>query len=184
MRAVGVAVLTDKVDITNVRQILFELFKDSRAQLSVSHLASAKPDRRLHLVAFVQPFARVLHAIVIVVIIRAWAKLHFLNGDRDLFLLRLVGFLFLLVLKLAEIDDPTNGRLGSSCYLYQIQPFLTSLANGVPNIHHAKLFTVFTDDAHFRHANAIVDSYGRQPAIVWTRAATSKACSYAAPPSL
>ena len=44
-------------------------------------------------------------------------------------------------------------------------------------------FTIVSNDAHLRHANSFVDSYGRQPAIVRTRAATSKACSYTAPPS-
>src|SRR5258706_10969474 len=123
-----------------------------------------------------------LHAIVVVVIVSTRAKLHFLDGDRDLFLFRLVGLLFRLVLELAEIDDLTDGRLSRRRHFHQIKPFLFGPANGVADIQYAECFAVVTDDAHFRYANSLIDSYGREPATVWTRAATSKACSYAAPP--
>src|SRR6185436_1149185 len=38
-------------NFTNVREILFEFFEDSRTQFTVSHLAPAEPDRGSHFVA-------------------------------------------------------------------------------------------------------------------------------------
>ena len=150
-----------RFDFANVRQILLQFLQNARAQFAVRHFATAKPDRGFHLVAFLQPLARVLHAIVVVVIVCAGAKLNFLDRDRYLLLLRLVRLLLRFVLKLSEVDDSANRRIGVRRNLDQIQPLLPRGANGIAHIHHAELFTFLTDHAHLRHANSFVN---REPA--------------------
>src|SRR4029077_7134589 len=95
----------------NFDQILFQLLQNSRAQLPVRHLTTTKPDGSLHFVAALQPLTRMLHAIVIVMIVRARSKLDFLNSDCHLLLLRLVGLLFGFVLKFSEVNNSTNRRV-------------------------------------------------------------------------
>src|SRR5882724_5568328 len=105
----------------HVDQILFQLLQNARSQLTVGHLAATKPDGSFHLIAVLEPFARVLHAIVVVVIVRAGTKLHFLDRYRYLFLLRLVSLLLGFVLKLSEVNDAANRRVGRSSNLNEVQ---------------------------------------------------------------
>src|SRR6266516_1978517 len=141
------------------------------------HLSSAKPNRCLYFVALLQPFARVFHAIVVVVNVCAGTKLYFLDRDCDLLFLRFVRLLFLFVLKLAEIDDAANRRLGRWSHFDEIHASVSSLANGVLDRHYAQLLAFFGDDAHLRHADPFINAHGRQSPVVRARA-TSKACSY------
>ena len=124
-----------------------------------------------------QPFARALHAIAVVVHVGAGAKLNFLDGDDDLFLLRLVRLLLRFVLKLSEVDDFANGRFGVGRDLNQIHALLTRATNCIARVQHAKLFAIFTDHAHLRHANPFVNPNYRPTAEVRATAA-SKTCSY------
>src|SRR5262245_42716626 len=79
-----------RFNFVDVRKVLFEFLYNSRSQFAVRHLAAAKPDSSFYLIAVLQPLARVFHAIVVVVVIGAGAKLYFLDRNRYLFLLRLV----------------------------------------------------------------------------------------------
>ena len=141
------------------------------------HLASAKPNRRLHLIALLQPFARALHAIAVVVHVCAGAKLHFLDGDDDLFLLRFVRFFLGFVLELAEIDNLANGRLGVWRNLDEIQSSLARRANRLARIHDSEWFAFVSDHAHLRNADPFVDSSNRRAPKIWATAA-SITCSY------
>src|SRR5437762_1225011 len=93
-----------RFNFANIRQILLQSFQDPRTQFAVRHLASAKPDRGFYLITLLEPLPRMLHAIVVVVIVSAGAKLHFLDRDRYLLLLRFVGLLLRFVLKLSEVN--------------------------------------------------------------------------------
>src|SRR5690349_23616548 len=97
---------------TDVYEVLLQSLQYSRTELTVRHLATAKPDRRFDFVAILEPLTRMLHAILVVVIVRSRSKLHFLDRDRYLFLLRLVCLLLRFVLILSEIDDATNWGIG------------------------------------------------------------------------
>src|SRR4029453_14096688 len=165
-------------NFTDVRQILLEFLQDSRSKFTVCHLTSAKPDRRLDFITFLEPFSGVLHPVAVIVVVSSGAKLHFLDRDRDLLLLRLVCLLLRLVLKFAKIDDATNGGISVRRNFNQIQSAISGGANRVAHIHNAKLFTLLTDYTHLRHANSFIDTYWRQSPVVRTRTATSKACSY------
>src|SRR5262245_917019 len=168
-------------NLADIRQILFQLLEDARSQFAVSHLASAKPDCRFHFVAFLQPFAGVLHTIAVIVHVGAWAKLNFLDSDDNLLLLSLVCFLLLFVLKLSVIDDLANGRVGIWRDFNQIHSLLTRGANRFARVHDPKLLSLIANHAHLGHADPFVNSSNRRPPEIRT-ATAAKTCSYAAPP--
>src|SRR6266550_8426229 len=170
--------------LAHIHQIVFQLLQNARTQLTVGHLAAPKPDCSFHLIAALEPLARVLHAIVIVVIVRAGTKLHFLDRYRYLFLLRLVSFLLGFVLKFSEVNDSANGRIGCSSNLHEVETFFPGGANGISNIQHAELLTLLANHSHLRNANSFINAGNRQAPVIRTRAATSKACSYASPPKV
>ena len=161
----------------DVSQIVLQLFQDAGAQFAVRHLAPAKPDRSLNFVAFRQPLARVLHAIAVIVLVRAGAKLNFLDGDDHLLLLRLVRFLLGQVLKFAVVNDLANWRLGVWRDLDQIHASFSRGTNGVTSVHDPELFTVFGNYSHLGHANTFVNTSDGRPAKIGTTTA-SETCSY------
>src|SRR6202048_4146901 len=165
------------LNFADVRQIFLELFQDAGAPFAVRHLATAEPDGCLDLVACLQPLTRMLHAIAIIVLVRAGAEFNFLYGDDHLFLFSLVRLFLGQVLVLAIINNLANRRLGVRRDLDQIHASRARGANGVTRVHDAKLFTVFGNDAHLGHANAFVDACDRRTAKIRTSAA-SKTCSY------
>src|SRR5689334_19348673 len=101
-----------RLDFADVHQVPLQSLENAGAEFAVRHLASAKPDGRFHFVAILEPLAGMLHTVIVIVIVRARSKLHFLYSDRDLLLLGLVRFLLRLVLELAKIDDPADRRIG------------------------------------------------------------------------
>src|SRR5258708_3373108 len=118
------------------------------------------------------------HAIVIIVVIRAGPKLHFLDRDRDLLFLGFVGFLFLFVLELAEINYAADGRLRSWRHLDQVETTLSGRPNRLLYSQHTQLFALFANYSHLGHANPFVNAHDREPTVSRSRTATSKACSY------
>src|SRR5205814_1350406 len=134
--------------------------------------------------AALQPFARVLHAIVIVVIVRAGTKFHFLDGDGYLFFLRLISLLLGFVLKLSEVNNSANRRVGRGGNLHKVETLFSGGANSVSNVEHAELFTLLADHSYLRNTNSLVNTGDRQAPVIRTLAATSKACSYTSPPKV
>src|SRR6266853_1207380 len=118
-----------------------------------------------------------LHAIAIVVLVSARAKLNFFNSDDDLFLLGFVRLLLRQVLKLAIVDDLAYWRIGVRGYLDEVHAFFARSANSVTRVHDAELFTVLGNHAHLGYANTFVNPYDRRTAKTGTTAA-SKTCSY------
>jgi len=164
-------------NFADVRQVLFEFFQNPRAQFPVCHFAAAEPDCRFHFVAFSEPLARMLHAIAVVVLVGAGAKLNFLDGNDNLFLFRLVRFLLGEVLKLAIVNDLANRWISIWCDLDQVHASLSRGPNCVARVHDAEFFTVFSNYAHLRDAYAFVNARGRRATMIRTTTA-SKTCSY------
>jgi hypothetical protein len=173
-----------RFDFAYVREVVLEFFEDARAELTVRHFPTTKPDRGFNLVAVLQPLTRMLHAIVVIVIVGAGTELHFLDRDRDLLLLGLVRFLLCLVLVLAEVDDSAHRGIGIRSNFHEVQSFIPGGADGVAHIHHAELLSFLADDPYFGHSNSFVNTYRRYPPVIRTLTATAKACSYSAPPKL
>src|SRR6185437_1759499 len=173
-----------RFNFTNIGEVLLEFFQYARPEFTVRHLATAKPDRRFNLVALLEPLARMLHAIFVVVIVRSRSKLYFLDRDRYLLFLRLVCLLLRFVLILSEIDDATNRRIGVRSDLDQVQAFFPGGTHGIAHVHHAQLFSFLTNHAYLGHANSFVNPNRRHAPVIRTLTATSKACSYSAPPKV
>ena len=165
------------LNFADVRQVLLELFQNPRAQFPVRHFAAAEPDGGLYFVAFSQPLARMLHAITVIVLVGAGAKLDFLDGNDNLLFLRLVRFLLGEVLKLAIVDDLANRWVSIRCDLDQVHASFSRRPNGVARVHDAEFFPVFSNYAHLRDAYAFVNARGRRAPMIGTTAA-SKTCSY------
>src|SRR5215204_1213519 len=165
-------------NFTDVHEVALQSLQYSRTQFTVRHLATAKPDGRFDFVAILEPPARVLHAILVVVIVSSRPELHFLDRDRYLLLLRLVCLLLRFVLIFSKIDDPANWRIGVRSDLNQVQPFLPGGAHGIAHVHHAQLLSFLANHAHLRHANSVIDANRRHTPVIRTLTATSKACSY------
>src|SRR5258705_14001410 len=94
-----------------------------------------------------------LHAIVIIMIVRARSKLNFLNSNCYLLLLCLVGLLFGFVLKFSEVNNSANRRVGSGRELDKIQTFFPDGANSGSYIKHSHLFTLLADDSQLGKTN-------------------------------
>ena len=173
-----------RFDFAYIGAILLEFFEDARAELTVRHFTSTKPDRGFDFVAVLQPLTRMFHAVVVIVIVGAGAKLNFLDRDRDLLLLGLVRLLLRFVLVLAEIDDPANRGIGVRSNFHEVQSFITCGANGVAHVHHAELLSFLADYPYFGYSNSFVNTHRRYTPVIRTLTATAKACSYSAPPKL
>jgi len=142
------------------------------------HFAATKPNCGLYFIPFLQPLTGVLHAIVVVVIVRARSKFHFLNSNRYLLFLGLVGLFLGFVLKLSEVNNSANRRVGSGGNLHKVQTFFSGGANGVSNIQYTELLTFLANNPYLWDANSLVNTGDRQAPVIRTLAATSKACSY------
>src|SRR5215213_6205030 len=171
-------------NLTDVHEVVLQFLQYSRTQFTVRHLAAAKPDGGLDFVALLEPRARMLHAILVVVIVRSRSKLNFLDRDRYLLLLCLVRLLLRFVLVLSEIDYSANRGIGVRSDLDEVQPLFPGGAHGIAHVHHAQLFSFVTNHAHLRHANSLVDTDRRYAPVIRTLTATSKACSYSTPPKI
>src|SRR4029078_446685 len=104
---------------------LIELAADScqdlGAQILMHHLAAAETPGDLHLVAFLEKSLHRAHLPLVVMVVDAWPHLHFLDLDYLLLAARVVRFLLLLVLELAEIADLAQRRIGIRRDLDQIE---------------------------------------------------------------
>ena len=122
------------------------------------HLAAAEKDRRLHLVAVSEEALDVLLLELIVVLVDLGPELDFFDVDDLLVLLRFARPLLFLVLILAEIHDPADGRHGGGRNLHQVQPLLLRDGEGLRRRHDAQLLPVIVDDPNFPYADAFVDA--------------------------
>ena len=118
-----------------------------------------------------------LHAIVVIVLVSAGAKLNFLDDDDNLLLLGLVRLFLGQVLKSAKVDDLAHRRIGIRGDLNQIHALLAGSPDGVTGVHDPKLFTVFGHHAHLGHAYPFVNARDRCAPEIGTTTA-SVTCSY------
>jgi len=104
-----------------VADIFNQTLQNSASQTGPRHLASAKKNRRLDLVAFVQKTQHVVFLGLVIVIVHVDAELHFFDGNRLLVLLGLALFFFLLVQEFPIIHDAANRGLRGGGNLDQVQ---------------------------------------------------------------
>src|SRR5207237_4932713 len=80
---------------------------------------------------------------------------------------RLMGFLLLLVLILAEIHDPADARPLVRRNLDQVEVRLAGLRDRLIDRQNSELFTSWSNDPHRRDANLLVDP-SRYPLSDWS----------------
>ena len=94
----------------------------------------------------------------VVMRINTQSNLDFLQLGRVVMFARLAIPLLLLVLVLAEINDPTNGRRRVRRHFDQIVPALKGCRQRLAGRHHPELFSVSTYYPHFACANLLVNT--------------------------
>src|SRR5262245_49560182 len=110
--------------------------------------APAEMDGCFDLVAILKNSRRVILLEVVVVLIGAGAELDLLDGDEGLFRLGLLGFLLLLVLPFAEVNDSTDWRRRRRRYFNEVEPFFARDCQGLLRRHYSQLRTVIVDYAN------------------------------------
>jgi hypothetical protein len=93
------------------------------------------------------------------VLVRIWPKLHFLDGDVSLVLLRFVLFLVELVQVLPVIHDPANRRACSGSDFHQIQTPLYRDRQRLLRSHDSELLILVVDDSNFSRSDSLVHPY-------------------------
>src|SRR6185436_6165895 len=125
------------------------------------NLTPAKVNRRFHLVSVVENSHGVVLLKIVVVLVGARSELYLLDGDKSLFGFCLFLFLLLLVLKLAEVDDPADRGLSLWRNFNQVQSLAPSNLDRLLRRHNSELGAVLIDHTHFADAYALVDSNRR-----------------------
>jgi len=120
-------------------------------------LTTAKRNRQLNTIAFLNKAPDVLYFEVHIVGIGARADLDFLDGARGRALFRVVRLLLLRVAIFVEVRDATDGRGRVGRHLDQIQSARFGDADSFAQRQDADLGAVDVDDADLGRANLIVD---------------------------
>jgi hypothetical protein len=123
----------------------------------MGHLTAAKLQMNLHLVSLVQELLGMADLGEIVMLVDVHAEFHFLDLPRSVLLLLLL--LGQIVSKLAEIDDPTDWRLGAWGYFYQVEADRAGMPESFLDAHNPQLLVRNAiDHAHFTRSDAFVDA--------------------------
>src|ERR1700722_10685331 len=139
-------------------QLVDEPLQNAAADLRVRHLAAAEEDGGLDLVAFLEEALDLLLLELIIVLVDLRAKLDLLDLDHLLVTPGLPRALLLLVLVLAEVHDPADGRDGSRGDFDQVEPFLLGDGQRLRRWHDTELLAGIVDHADLPDADALVDS--------------------------
>src|SRR5687767_10358162 len=140
----------------DIGQLIAETLENAPPDFRVRHLAAAKENRGLHLVALSEEALDVLLLELIVVLVDLGPEFDFFDVDDLLMLLRLARPLLFLVLIFPEIHDPADGRHCGRRNLHQIQPLRLRNDQGLRRGHDAQLLPVIVNDPNFPYADAFV----------------------------
>jgi hypothetical protein len=110
---------------------------------------------------------------LVIALVGAGAKLHFLDDDLLLFELRFVPLLALTVLELSVIHDAAHRRHRRRCNFDQIELGLFGHLVGAGETDHPDLFTARADQANFGCGDLAVD-----PGFLFLSYATLLPCSF------
>ena len=142
--------------------MFFHVFRYTLKQLTtqvlVRHLAATKTQGDLYLVAIRQKLEHVAHLDVIIAAVRIRAEFDFFDLD-DLLLFAGFGFTLLrFVLKLAEIHNLANGRIGVRRDFYKVETCLFSHFHGTRRRNNAGVFAICADQTDFVGADKFIDA--------------------------
>src|SRR5438477_12267508 len=122
-------------------------------------LAAAEENRRLDLVALREEALDVLLLELVIVLIDARPELDLFDLDHLLVLLGLPSALLLLVLILAEVHDPADGRDRRRRDLHQIQALGPRERKRLRRRHDAQLRARVVNDSNLAHPNPFVGAH-------------------------
>jgi hypothetical protein len=145
-----------KLNDAAVADIFDQALQNSASQTGPRHLASAKKDRGLDLVAFIQKTQHVVFLGLVVVIVHVDAELHFFYRDRLLMLLGLALFLFLLVQEFPVIHNAANRGLRGGGNLDQVQILFAGHLERFKRRHDSNLLAFIADHANFACPNTLI----------------------------
>ena len=146
------------LDGRDVRHVVRHPIQKPPAELGVHHLTAPEADRDLRLVPVLEEPADVPGLELIIVLVRLRPHLHFLDLDDRLLLARVLRPAALLVLELAEVHDPADGRSRLRSHFDQVQLPLLSDPECLGDRENAELLPLGRDDAYLSNTDPLVDS--------------------------
>jgi len=148
------------LDLSQLGQIVAHALKNAHAQLLVSHLTAAEPQRDFSLVALFQEAAQIAQLDLVVTFVGRGTEFDFLDLDDLLFG---AGFglpLLFLVLELAVVHQTADWRIRVGRDLDQIHVSLFGKTERIGELYDAQLFSVQTYQAHLGDTDLTVDAIG------------------------
>src|ERR1700676_5202125 len=128
------------------------------AHFLVGHFAAAMKNHGAHFVAFAEEADDLVLANLIVVLRGGRPELYFLELRAAAALALLVGFLVLLVKKLALIGDLANRRICRRRYFHQVESSFARHLDCFVRLHDAKLAAFFIDHPDFARPDPLIDA--------------------------
>jgi hypothetical protein len=123
----------------------------------MGNLTTAKRNRQLNTIAFLNKALDVLYFEVHIMGIGARANLHFLDGAGGRALFGVVGLLLLRVTILVEVGYAADRRVRVGRDLDQVESLRFGRADRLAQAEDAYLGAVYVDDADFRRADLLID---------------------------
>src|SRR5690606_16283508 len=157
-----------EIGVSPRRDLAQEPLHNLEPELRVRHLAAPEAERRLDLHFLAEEVDRVGKLRLEVVRIDGRAELDLLDLARVVVLAILLLPFLLLVLVLAEIDDPADGRIGIGSNLNEVHAAGSGEIQGVSEGEYPQLLAVISHDPDFAGADLAVNS-NRGPAMGVTR---------------
>src|SRR5215217_7751338 len=144
-------------DRTVRTELIGELVEERFAQIRVGHLAAAKEDSQLDLVAGVEELRRLPAFRLEVMVIDLGSNADLFQLDDVLMAAGLALFAALLVPKLAKVHEPANGGHGIGRHLDQVESPLARHLERVKCWNDADLLAVLVDQPDLANPDALVD---------------------------
>lgn len=132
-------------DLADVCQGLTDLLERIEPQLFVGHFPATELHGELDLIAFAQELLGLFGFDRQIVFVDLGPKAHFFELAVLAVAASFLLFLLLLILPLAVVHDPADGRLGTAGDFYQVQLGVAGTALGVFQVDDADLFVVLVD---------------------------------------
>ena len=139
-----------------IADLIDKAFENRAAKALTRHFATAKEDRALDLVAFVEESEHVVLLRLVIVLVNVDAELNFLDDDLLLVLLGLAFLLFLLIKVLAEVKNAANRWLRSRRNLYQVETSFPGHFERFERRHDAELIRLVVDHSDLAGANTLI----------------------------
>ena len=134
-----------------------EIDRKMLAELWMAQLPSPEHQRDLHFVALIEELQNATLLPFVVVVVRLWPELHFLDDCAGLLLASFSLADGLLVLVLPEVHQPADGWPCIGGDLHEVQPELAREPSRLLDLLHPDLAAIGCDDSHLLCPDLVVD---------------------------